>query len=139
MRAAAFAFAALLAALAIAGCGAGIKPPDLFIVDRAGSVPGAQLRLLLDDQGGVYCNRGGKLKLSDSQLIRARAIQEEIQPYASKRLVLSPQPGSVFSYSYRDQDGTVRFSDNSARQATVLRQLQALVLEVAQGVCHLRM
>jgi hypothetical protein len=130
---------ALVALLALGGCGGGITAPDLFIVSRTGSVPGAKLTLLVNEEGGVHCNGGPPLKLSDKQLVLARAIQEELHDPATKHLVLAPRPGSVLSYSVRDQDGTVRFSDNSAGQPSVLRQLQGLVLEVAQGVCHLRM
>jgi hypothetical protein len=123
----------------IAGCGGGIRAPDLFVVSRTGSVPGASLTLLINEEGGVHCNGGPTLKLSDAQLVRARAIQEELHGPASKQLALASGPGSVLSYSVRDQDGTVRFSDNSVAQPAVLRQLTLLVLEVAQGVCHLRM
>ena len=67
----------------------------------------------------------------------ARGIQEELQGPSAKHLVLSARPGSVFSYYVRDSEGTVRFSDNSANQPSVLRHLAYLVLEVQQQVCHL--
>ncbi len=43
----------------------------------------------------------------------------------------------MLSYYVRDVDGTVRFSDNSAAQPPVLRQLALFVLQTAQQVCHL--
>jgi hypothetical protein len=43
----------------------------------------------------------------------------------------------VFGYRLRDQDGTVRFADNSAHQPKVFRQLQLFVLQTAQQVCKL--
>ncbi len=116
-----------------------VRAADLFIVTRSGSVPGAKLTLLVNEEGGVSCNSGPTLKMSDPELIRARAIQEELHDPAVSGLRLAPGAGSVFSYSVRDQDGTVRFSDNSVHQPAVLRQLTLLVLQVAQGVCHLRM
>jgi hypothetical protein len=131
----------LCAAMLTAGCG-GIQAPDLFIVKRSGSGPGARLTLLVNEEGGVHCNgeptRLGKTpKLSDSQLVQARAIQEALHDPASRHLSLSPGPGSVFSYYVRDENGTVRFSDNSPSQPHVLRQLQLFVLQAAQQVCHL--
>ncbi len=133
------ALVALCVGVALAGCSGGIKAPDLFIVTRTGSVPGAKLTLLVNEEGGVHCNGGPTLKLSDPQIVKARAIQEALHDPATKGLVLAPRPGSVLSYSVRDQDGTVRFSDNSAAQPAALRDLSLLVLQVAQGVCHLLM
>jgi hypothetical protein len=62
----------------LGGCG-GVRAADLFIVQRSGSVPGANLTLLVDEEGGVHCNGGPTLKLSDSQLIEASAIQEDLR------------------------------------------------------------
>jgi hypothetical protein len=126
----------LLAASAVAGCG-GIKAPDLFIVQRSGSGPGARLTLLVDDQGGVRCNGGRKLKLGDSQLVQARALQEDLRDAAAMHTSLAPGANSVLSYYLRDENGWVRFSDNSARQPAVFRRLTLFVLQTAQQACHL--
>ena len=126
----------VLAALALCSCG-GVRAADLFIVQRTGAGPQAALTLLVNEEGGVHCNGGPTLKLSDSQIVNARAIQEELHDPASRHLSLAPRPGSVLSYYLRDVDGTVRFSDNSAGQPAVLRQLALFVLQTAQQVCHL--
>jgi hypothetical protein len=125
-----------LAAALLAGCG-GIKAPDLFVVQRGGSAPGARLTLLVNDEGGVRCNGGPARKLSDSQLIEARAIQEDLRTPASHHLSLPAAPGSVLDYYVRSESGAVRFGDNSAGQTAVLRKLALFVLQVAQGICHL--
>jgi hypothetical protein len=132
----AIALCPLAAAGALAGCG-GLKAADLFIAYRTGSTPQARLTLLVNEEGGVHCNGGATLKLSDSQLVRARAIQEELHDAASAHLSLRPLAGSVLSYYVRDADGTVHFSDNSPRQPPVLRELALFVLQTAQRVCHL--
>ena len=136
--------AAIAAASILGSCG-GIKAPDLFIVERTGTVPGARLALVVNEEGGVRCNgeptqtepTHPTLKLSDPQLVEARAIQEALHDPASRHLSLSPGPGSVFSYYVRDENGTVRFSDNSPSQPHVLRQLQLFVLQSARQLCHL--
>jgi hypothetical protein len=126
---------ALAAVLITAGCG-GIVAPDLFLVYRTG--PGAaRLTLLVNEEGAVHCNGVSAPKLSDSQLVQARGIQEELHDPASRRLSLPAAPGSVIGYYVRDDAGTVRFSDNSPRQPAVLRRLAQFVLEAAQQVCHL--
>jgi hypothetical protein len=130
-----------LAVAALSGCG-GITAPDLFIVQRSGSGPSAKLTLLVNEEGGVSCNgasmiAGRKLKLSDPQLVQARAIQEELSEPASKHLSLAPRPKSVLSYHLRDEAGSVSFSDNSAGQPPVFRHLALFVLQTAQQTCHL--
>lgn len=128
--------ALLAVATLAAGCG-GLKAPDLFIVQRYGAVPGARLTLLVNEEGGAHCNGGPTVKLSDSQLIEARAIQEDLHGPASAHLSLPARPGSVLSYEVRDESGTVRFSDDSLRAPAVLRRLALFVLQTAQRVCHL--
>lgn len=124
------------------GCGGGIQAPDLFVVQRTGSGPGARLTLLVNEEGGVQCYQdpthpGPILKLSDPQLVQARAIQEGLHDSAAKHLSLAAGAGSVLGYYVRDENGTVRFSDNSLGQPAVLRQLALFVLQTARQVCHL--
>jgi hypothetical protein len=126
--------ALVLATVALAGC-AGVKPPDLFVVERSG--PGGRLTLLVDEQGGLHCNGGRELKLSDPQLIQARALQEELATPASEHLSLPARPGSVFSYNVRDEAGSVSFADNSSSQPKVFRNLALFVLQVEQQNCRL--
>jgi hypothetical protein len=123
-------------ALLVCGCG-GIKSPDLFVVKRTGEGPNARLTMLVDEEGGVRCNGGPERKLSDPQIVKSRAITEELEHPAAHHLVLAPQPGSVLRYEVRDEAGTVRFADNSRAQPAVLRQLALFVLQTAQQVCHL--
>jgi hypothetical protein len=127
---------ATLAALALtlAGC-AGVKPPDLFVVERSG--PGGRLTLLIDEQGGLRCNGARAPALSDPQLIQARALQEELATPAGEHLSLDARPGSVFSYRMRDESGSVSFADNSPAQPKVLHNLALFVLQVAQQNCRL--
>ncbi len=140
MRSSLLAFA-LIASAALAACG-GVKAPDLFLVQRSGGGPHAKLTLLVNEEGGVHCNgsahAGGRvLKLSDSQLVQARAIQEALQEPSAKHTSLAPGPRSVLSYYVRDENGWVRFADDSAGQPKVFRQLALFVLQTAQQVCGL--
>jgi hypothetical protein len=136
MRRAAAAPAAVAVALLAAGCG-GIIAPDLFIVSRAGPAPGSHLTLLVNEEGAVRCNGISAPKLSDSELVKARAIQEDLHDPASKHLSLPAAAGSVVSYHVRDEAGTVSFAENSPGQPAVLRRLALFVLQTAQQICHL--
>jgi len=136
LRAALAAACAIAGAIAALGCG-GVRAADLFVLTRTGPTPQRRLTLLIDEEGGVHCNGGATLKLSDPQLVQARAIQEELHDAAAAHLSLPARPGSVFSYYVRDVDGNVRFSDNSTSQPPVLHHLQLLTVQVAQQVCGL--
>jgi hypothetical protein len=126
---------AALLVFAIAGCGESVELPDLFVVRRTGG--GAGLTLVVNEGGGVRCDGGPTRQLSDSQLVLARGLQEELESPSAKHLALASRPGSVFSYDVRDEKGTVRFADNSAGQTSAMRHLAYLVLEIEQKVCHL--
>jgi hypothetical protein len=69
--------------------------------------------------------------------VQARAIQEELKEPAEAHLSLPARPGSVLSYYLRDENGNVRFADDSTGQPKVFRNLALFVLQVAQQVCHL--
>jgi hypothetical protein len=121
------------------GCG-GVLSPDLFVVTRTGSTPGAGLTMLVNEEGVVHCSRdpahpGPPRHLSDAQIIDARTIQEDLHEPASRHESFPAAPGSVLAYYVRDQDGYVRFADNSRGQPAVTRKLALFVLSVAQGVC----
>ncbi len=135
-RGLALALTPALLTLTAGGCG-GITSPDLFLVQRQGSTPHARLTMLVTEEGVVQCNGGAHLRLSDPQIVQARAIQEEIKTPASRHTALLARPGSVLSYRLRDQDGSVAFADNSAAQPKVFHQLALFVLQVAQQVCRL--
>ena len=126
----------LLCGALLVGCG-GVLSPDLFIVYRTGSAPGAKLTMLVNEEGVVHCDNGPPRHLSDPQIIEARTIQEDLEEPAAKHESLPAKPGSVLSYYLRDANGTVRFSDNSPHQPTAMRKLAGFVLTVAQSVCGL--
>jgi hypothetical protein len=126
-----------LAGVLLAGCG-GVTAPDLFIVYRSGATPQARLTLLVNEEGGVTCNgRAMAQKLSDSQIVKAREIQEDLAKPSSSHISLPPRRGSVLRYFVRDESGYVRFSDNSAGQPAVFQKLQLFALQASQEICHL--
>src|SRR4051794_18724205 len=68
--------AAVLAVAALAaGCGG--RSADLFGVARAGSVPDARLRIVVNDGGTVSCDGGGDRRLPADLLVQARELQRD--------------------------------------------------------------
>jgi hypothetical protein len=124
----------LAASASLAGCG-NRTAPDLFVLTRAGSVPGANLRLRVSDDGLVRCNGGARQRMSDPLLLDAREIARELNDLAPR--TLAPGPRSVLRYRLRLQDGTVTFSDSSRRQTREMFLTQEFTRRVAKSVCGL--
>jgi hypothetical protein len=131
----AIAAGALAAAALAAACGA--RAPDLFAVERRGSVPGARLTLVVADNGIARCNGGPERRLPDGLLLAARQLARDLELPAARGLRLPPRPGSVLSYRVRLEAGSVAFADNSAGLPAGLRPLQGFTRTVATRVCGL--
>ena len=127
--------AALITLLALAGCGT--PSADLFAVDRAGTIPGAKLAMVVSDGGTVTCNGAKAVSLTNDQLLDARELQRDLKDAAERHLELAPRPGSILRYEVRTPDGTVRFADNSPGARGSLARLTLFVRDVAMQRCHL--
>ena len=133
--------AVVLAAAAVAGCGA--PSADLFVVTRSGTIPGARLTLLVGDGGTARCNGGPERALTSRQLIDAREIAFELNgddqdPGPATRDVRLPAgPGAILRYVVRSEQGTVAFSDTSRGQPQAFYKTAKFTRDIAKGVCGL--
>lgn len=125
---------ALLAVLALGGCGT--AGSDLMVVQRSGSIDGADLRLRVIDDGQVECN-GTLHDLASEQLIDAREITRELGDPARRGLSLPPGPTTILRFRIRTEDGVVAFSDTSPRQPAVFYRAAQLVRTIAKRSCGL--
>lgn len=125
---------ALAAAVALAGCG-NRHAPDLFVLERTGSIPGARLELRVTDDGLVRCNGGPRRRMPDARLLDAREIARALNEIAPR--TLPPGPRSILRYRLRLEDGTVAFSDSSRGQKKEMFLAQELARRVARGTCGL--
>jgi hypothetical protein len=125
---------AVLVAVVLAGCGT--ASPDLFIMERAGTIPGAKLRLHVTDDGDVMCN-GTRKELPSKTLILARVLSRDLGVPAKAGVALPARQGSVLRYAFRVQDGVTRFADNSLRQPAVFYRAALLARQIAQRTCGL--
>ena len=128
----------LTAAVLTAGlAGCGTTSPDLFAVDRAGSIPGARLRMVVNDGGTARCDGRRAVALTDKELLDARELQRDLESPAKQALRLRAQPGSVLRYRVTTPDGTIAFADDSRGRPAVLDRLALFVRQVAIGRCRL--
>ena len=126
------ALAALLATVALAGCGA--PSADLFEVRRSGADKPANVTMVVNDGGSVTCN-GKEHRLDADRLLRARELTRELAKQAELGIELPPGPGTNLSYRVRMEDGTVNFSDTSKGNPPVFFAIAAFTKDVAERVC----
>ena len=130
----AIAAAAAVAAVAVAGCGT--PSPDLFVVERDGTVPGAKLHMLVSDTT-VRCNHGDPLALTSKQTIEARVLTDDLLAVQSGEVAYpKPPPAQIFHFTIRDQQGVLRFPD-TAQRPDVLPRAARFVRRVAIDTCKL--
>jgi hypothetical protein len=124
--------ALIVAALLLAGCGS--PSPDLFVVERSGPDPAANLTMRVTDGGTVFCN-GKEHPLDAKRLLQARELTRDLAKQAELGLELPPGPNSNLSYRVRLEAGTVRFSDTSRGNPQAFYQLAAFTKDVSERVC----
>ncbi len=126
---------ALLACVAMAGCGLDVQAPDLFLLTRTGQ--GSKLTLIVNDSGTIRCNGAKAKSISDSLLIEARDLADNLATDAGHGLSLPSRPGSVFSYRISMQQGTIAFSDRDTLKHKELAEAELFTAQAAQQVCGL--
>jgi hypothetical protein len=122
-------------ALIVAGCGLDVQLQDLFLLTRTGQ--GTKLTLLVNDDGSVTCNGRKSKMLSSSMLITARDLAGNLGGDASHNLDLPPRPGTVYRYTIKLEQGTIRFSDRDTARYPNLAEAELFTAEAAQQVCGL--
>ena len=124
----------LLCGASLAACGT--PSPDLFVVDRTGTVPGAKLTLLVSDQT-ARCNDAPPTPLRSAQILEARDLRRELLDLQLSRDAI-PNAGAaqIFSFVVETEQGRLRYPDVQQRPE-VLPRLTRFVRRVAIDTCGL--
>jgi hypothetical protein len=128
--------AALGAAVVVllAGC-FDVQSPDLFLLTRTGQGP--KLTLLVNDAGTIRCNGAKAKPISNTSLITARDLADNLATDAQNKLTIPNAPGSVYYYRIRLQQGTISFPDKASATRNVLAQAELYAAQAAQQDCGL--
>jgi hypothetical protein len=130
---------ALAVLLGVGGAGlaaCGTASPDLFVMKRDGTVPGAKLELLVSDQT-ARCNDGPVKQLTSAQILEARDIKRDLLD-VQNGLVDVPKspPAEIFSFAVTTEKGTLRYPDTQQRPP-ILPRLTLFTRRVAIDTCGL--
>ncbi len=127
--------AALLAAGASLAAGCGTPSADLFVVERAGTLPDAKLTLRVGDGGTVRCDGGDEKPISSDDLLDARQLEKDLAPLLDRGLRLAPRSGSLLRYRVTGEEGEVRFHDNSPNPPPEFGTLIQFTRKIAMSAC----
>jgi hypothetical protein len=120
----------------LAGCGLGVRSPDLFVLTRSGE--GKTLTLVVNDGGTIRCNGGSPKQLSDQLLLQARDLATALDKDAKAKLqIAAAARGSVNFYTVKLPDGKITFPDTAAATHHELAQAELFAVQAAQGPCGL--
>jgi hypothetical protein len=134
-RALAVSAAAAAVAMLTAGC-FDVRSADLFLLTRTGQ--GSRLTLLVNDGGTIRCNGGKAKAVSNTTLIAARDLADNLAGDAQDKLTIPRTPGTVYYYRIRLEQGTVAFPDRASATRKLLAQAELFAAQAAQRDCGLR-
>jgi hypothetical protein len=122
------------AALALTGC-LDVRSADLFLLTRTGQ--GSKVTLLVSDGGTIRCNGAKSRPISNSALIAARDLADNLSSDAQEGLTIPKGSGSVYYFTIKLQQGTVSFPDRAAAGRKALAQAELFATQTAQRECGL--
>ena len=115
----------------------GTPSPDLFVVNRDGTVPGARLKLLVSDQT-ARCNDAPPKPLTSAQIIEARGLRRDLlELQLSKDAIPDAGAAQSFSFVVETEEGKLSYPDRQQRPE-VLPRLTRFVRRVAIDTCGLQ-
>jgi hypothetical protein len=125
--------AAAAMAVLVSGC-FDVQSADLFLLTRTGQ--GSTLTMLINDGGTIRCDGGKAKPLSNTALITARDLSDNLATDAQNKLTIPNAPGSVYYYRIRLQQGTISFPDRASATRKVLAQAELFAAQTAQQECR---
>jgi hypothetical protein len=128
------ALAAVALAAALAGCGT--PSPDLFAVERDGSLPDARVQIVVGDDGVVKCDgKDARKPMPDELLLDARQLERELVPELEDDLRLRIPSNALLRYRVVSDEGDIRFADASPGLTPELGQIIQLTRRLAREFC----
>ena len=128
---------AAVTALLIVGCGTQASA-DLFRVKRTGSIPGADLTLVVNDSGTVRCNNSPAKPLPDPLLLQARSLAEAIPADMNKPIPAIGIVNPTYHFAVTTGAGTAQWDVGIPSLPASFGQMVYFTRQVAKQVCGLK-
>jgi hypothetical protein len=126
---------ALLAGLAIAGCGG--EAGDLMAIEIAkGPARGREIDIVIKDNGRATCNDREEESIPSDLLIDARELERDLGDLAEQGAFFEPTGAGRREYVVRIKAGTVRWSEGDRGLPRELPQTQLLALRLDRLLCR---
>jgi hypothetical protein len=126
---------ALLAGLAIAGCGG--EAGDLMAIEIAkGPARGREIDIVIRDNGRATCNDREEESIPSDLLIDARELERDLGDLAEQGAFFEPTGAGRREYVVRIKAGTVRWSEGDRGLPRELPQTQLLALRLDRLLCR---
>ena len=127
--------AALLGALAAAGCGG--DAGDLMSIEIAkGPARGRELDIVIKSDGRATCNDRPEETIPSDLLIDARELERDLEDIAEQGAFFEPTGAGRREYVVRTKAGTVRWSEGNRGLPRELPRTQLLALKLDRLLCR---
>lgn len=123
-----------VAAASLAAAGCGTPSADLFVVERSGELPDADLHLVVGDGGAVECD-GEERPISSDRLLEARDLARDLAPLLERGVRLPPGERSLLRFEVTGEEGTIAFSEGSPGLRPVMARVVRFTRDVARDAC----
>lgn len=128
--------AAAVAVALLVACGTQ-RPADLFLVKRTGQINGANLTLLVSDDGTVSCNGGAKRSIPDGLLLEARDLAQRLPADSGYRVADRGATRPVYAFTVRFGGGSASWQDGNPRAPSTFREIGYFTRRIARETCGL--
>jgi len=125
------------AALLTAGCGGTQRTADLFVIKRTGSIAGANLTLLVSDDGTATCNGGPRKQIGGDLLVEARGLSDDFAADVGKPVAGDPPTNSIYRFTVQTGAGSANWVDGSLGLPESFLKISQFTRKVAKGACGL--
>ena len=129
--------ATVTALLLLASCGTQASA-DLYLIKRTGKIPGANLTLLVTDNGSVRCNGGPPRPLPNDMLLQSRELTKQLAEDQTKPIPMIGVPNSIYDFTVTFGAGKVGWQDGNPYVPESFKQLAYLTRRIAKQVCGLK-
>jgi len=129
--------ATVTALLLLTSCGTQTSA-DLYLIKRTGKIPGANLTLLVTDNGSVRCNGGPPRPLPNDMLLQSRELTKQLAEDQSKPIPMIGVPNSIYDFTVTFGAGKVGWQDGNPYVPESFKQLAYLTRRIAKQVCGLK-